>query len=105
MLGLCSVGFTAGAADEIQIGSQYKYFTVTVTDDVSKICIGFVNETTCKTKTATYQTTSTNVTGIETENGISTWTIRMKITAPAQNNEYTVQCRGISWDEGMIAHT
>lgn len=86
-------------------GAQYKYFTVTVTDDVSKIRIGFVNETTGKTKTVTYQTTSTNVTGIETENGISTWTIRMKITAPAQDNEYTVQCRGISWDEGMIAHT
>ncbi|MBR5112359.1 MAG: hypothetical protein IK097_02930, partial [Clostridia bacterium] len=84
-------------------GAQYKVFTVTTTEDVSKVKISFVNETKGKTKTATYQTTSSNVTGIETANGVSVWTIRMKITAPAANDEYTVQVRGSSWGNGMAA--
>lgn len=91
--------------DKEENGAQYKYFTVTVTDDVSKIRIAYVNETTGKTKTATYQTTSSNVTGIETANGVSIWTIKMKITAPAQDDAYTVQCRGTSWSEGKVAKT
>ncbi|MBR4767052.1 MAG: hypothetical protein IK085_09870, partial [Clostridia bacterium] len=94
----------ASYIDTEENGAQYRYFTVVTTDDVSKIRISYVNESTGKTKTATYQPTSTNVTSVEAEDGFSTWTIRMKITTPAQNDAYTVQCRGLSWGEGMVAH-
>ncbi|MBR5112915.1 MAG: hypothetical protein IK097_05775 [Clostridia bacterium] len=62
-----------------------------------------MNETTGKTKTATYQTTSTNVKSHVSAGGTSVWVVRMKLTAPAANDEYTIQCRGSSWGEGTLA--
>jgi ubiquitin len=93
----------AVSADREENGAVYKYFYITTTDDVSKIKISYVNADTGKTKSATYQTTSTNVVDLDTANGFSVWTIRMKVTVPAANNEYTVQVRGLVWGEGIIA--
>ena len=81
----------------------YEYFTIITTDDVSKVKISFINADTGKTKSATYQTTSTNVVDLDTENGFSVWTIRMKVTAQAQDGAYTVQVRGPAWGEGVVA--
>ncbi len=81
---------------------EYGIITVVVTEDVSKVRIGFKNAATFKTKTATYQTTSSNVERIVTENGVSTWTIRYKFTAQAENDSFEVQCRGSNWGEAKI---
>ena len=94
---------TAVSADREENGAEYKYFYITTTDDVSKVKISFVNADTGKTKSATYQTTSTNVVDLDTENGFSVWTIRMKVTAQAQDDAYTVQVRGPAWGEGVTA--
>ncbi len=84
-------------------GNTYNYFLVETSDDVSKIKISYVNAETGKTKSATYQLTSSNVIDKYYEDGAMVWTIRMKVTAPARNDEYTVQCRGPVWGEGEIA--
>ncbi|MBR5112185.1 MAG: hypothetical protein IK097_02035, partial [Clostridia bacterium] len=84
-------------------GADYVYFIVQTTDDVSKVKVSYVNDTTGKTKTATYQTTSTNVKSHVSDGKSSIWVIRMKLTAAALNDEYTIQCRGSSWGEGIVA--
>ncbi len=84
-------------------GNTYNYFIVETSDAVSKIKISYVNAETGKTKSATYQLTSSNVIDKYYEDGGMLWTIRMKVTAPARNDEYTVQCRGPVWGEGEIA--
>ncbi|MBR6360737.1 MAG: hypothetical protein IKS04_03000, partial [Clostridia bacterium] len=84
--------------DSYELG-EYGIFTVVTTDDVTKIRIGFKNADTLKLKTSTYQSTSTNVESIVTEDGFTTWTIRYKFTAPAQNNAFDIQCRGGVWGE------
>ena len=93
----------AVSEDREENGAEYKYFYITTTDDVSKVKISFINDDTGKTKSATYQTTSTNVVDLDTANGFSVWTIRMKVTAQAQDNAYTVQVRGPAWGEGVVA--
>ena len=93
----------AVSEDREENGAEYKYFYITTTDDVSKVKISFVNADTGRTKSATYQTTSTNVVDLDTANGFSVWTIRMKVTAQAQDNAYTVQVRGPAWGEGVTA--
>ena len=92
----------AVSADREENGAAYKYFYITTTDDVSKVKISFVNADTGRTKSATYQTTSTNVVDLDTANGFSVWTIRMKVTAPAKDDAYTVQVRGPAWGEGVV---
>ena len=80
-------------------GSVYRYFSVFATPDVSKIKISYVNSDTGKTKSATYQTTSSNVIDIVDISDYNVWTIRMNITAPVQDNTYQFQCRGLEWSE------
>jgi hypothetical protein len=72
-------------------------FTVTTTDDVSKIRIGYVNPDTGKAKTATYQTISTNVLSHDNSDGLSVWVIKYKFSSPADNDAFFVQCRGSNW--------
>lgn len=82
-------------------------FTVVTTSDVSKVRIGFVivsdGTDNGKTKTATYQETSSNVKSVETVDGISTWTITFKVSKVAQNGAFDVQCRGLSWGDAQTA--
>ena len=83
-------------------------FTVVTTSDVSKIRIGFVivsdGTDNGKTKTATYQTTSSNASVSEADaNGLITWTITFKVNKVAQNGAFDVQCRGLNWGEAQTA--
>ncbi len=94
---------SAITTDREENGAVYKYFYITTTDDVSKVKISYINADTGKTKSATYQTTSINVVDLDTANGFSVWTIRMKVTAPAENGEYTVRTCGPAWNDGIIA--
>ncbi len=75
--------------------------TVMTTDDVSKIRICYVDAATGKTKSYAFQTTSTSVKSLESENGISTWVIDFKFIAPAVDSTYSVQCRGTQWGEAQ----
>lgn len=78
-------------------------FTIVTTDDVSKVRIGFVIADTGKTKTATYQETSSNVIGHESANGLTTWTITYKFSKVAADSTFNVECRGLSWGETKTA--
>ena len=89
-------------------GSQSKIFKIKTTNDVSKIRISYVNAETGKTKSATYQLTSSGVDHITlgvvgADADTLTWHIIMKVTAPAKDNAYTVQVRGPAWGEGTVA--
>jgi hypothetical protein len=75
--------------------------TVMTTDDVSKIRICYVDAATGKTKSYAFQTTSTSVKSLESENGISTWVLDFKFIAPAVDSTYSVQCRGTQWGEAQ----
>ncbi len=77
-------------------------FTVVTTDDVSKIKIAYTNAETGKGKSLTYQTTSTSVISCESENGLTTWVVKFKFNAPAENNTYTLQARGPAWGEENV---
>ena len=93
---------SAVADKDSYAANEYGTITVVTTEDVSKIRIGYKNAATYKTKTATYQTTSSNVESVVTEDGITTWTIRYKFTVPAENDRFEVQCRGANWGEAKI---
>ena len=82
---------------------EYVYFTAVTTSDVSKVRVSYVNASTGKTKACTYQATSANLTGYETDEstGLTTWTIRYKITAAAEGNVFTGDCRGVNWGEAL----
>ncbi len=88
--------------DNAKIGDTV-IFTIETTSDVSKVRIGFVNHDTGKTKTATYQTTSTNASVSDAVNGVITWTITFKVSAVAENGAFNVQCRGLNWGETKTA--
>ena len=82
-----------------QADKENETFTVVTTDDVSKIRISYTNAETGKVKSAAYQATSTSVISCESENGFTTWVVKYKFNAPAENNTYTVQARGPAWGE------
>ena len=83
-----------------QADTEAGTFTVVTTDDVSKIRISYTDESTVKTKSCTYQSTSSSVISCESENGLTTWVVKFKTDAHAENNTYTVQSRGPAWGEG-----
>lgn len=78
-------------------------FTVVTTDDVSKIRITYTNADTGKTKSLTYQTTSTSVISRENHDGLTVWVVKFKFNAPAEDDIYTVSVRGPAWGEGKTA--
>ena len=82
-------------------------FTVLTTSDASKVRVGFVivsdGSDNGKTKTATYQTTSSNASVADNGDGTSTWTISLKVNKVAQNGAFDIQCRGLSWGEVKTA--
>lgn len=81
-------------------------FTIVTTDDVTKVRIGFAYtaDGAAKTKTATYQETSSNVTGFEKADGLITWTVSYKVPATAVGDTtFNVQCRGLEWGETKTA--
>ena len=90
-------------SNNVAIGEKNQTLTVVVTKDVSKIRVTYVNAETGKSKSATFQTTSTAVDSVTTDEstGLSTWVINFKFAAPAQNNEFSVDCRGLSWGEAQ----
>lgn len=89
---------------EAKVGDKIT-FTIVTTDDVSKVRIGFAYtlDGANKTKTATYQETSSNVTNFEKANGLITWTISYKVPTQAANAigdlDFNVECRGLEWGE------
>ena len=90
-------------SNNVAIGEKNQTLTVVTTKDVSKIRVTYVNAETGKSKSATFQTTSTAVDSVTTNEstGLSTWVINFKFAAPAQNNEFSVDCRGLSWGEAQ----
>lgn len=96
------VSVTPKAAN-VALGEKDKTFTIVTTSDVSKVRITYVNAETGKTKSATFQTTSTAVDSVTTDDstGLTTWVINFKFAAAAQNNEFSVDCRGLSWGEAQ----
>ncbi len=88
--------------DSAKVGDKVTFIIVT-TDDVSKVRIGFAYtlDGASKTKTATYQETSTNVTDFVKSNGLITWTISYKVPTQAANAigdlDFNVECRGLEW--------
>lgn len=90
-------------SNNVAIGEKDQTLTVVTTKDVSKVRVTYVNAETGKTKSATFQTTSTAVDSITTNEstGLSTWVLNFKFAAPAQNNAFSVDCRGLSWGEAQ----
>lgn len=88
--------------DSAKVGDKVTFIIVT-TDDVSKVRIGFAYtlDGASKTKTATYQETSSNVTDFVKSNGLITWTISYKVPTQAANAigdlDFNVECRGLEW--------
>ncbi len=89
-------------ASEAKIGDKVT-FTIITTDDVSKVRIGFAYtlDGADKTKTVTYQETSSNVTKFEKKDGLITWTISYKVPTQAENAlgdiDFNAECRGLDW--------
>lgn len=80
-------------------------FTVITTDDVSKIRISYTDANTGKSKSYAYQATSTSVISYENKDGLTTWVVKFKFNAPAENNTYSVQARGPAWGEAYNVTT
>lgn len=78
-------------------------FTVVTTDDVSKIRITYTNADTGKTKSLTYQATSSSIISHENHDGLTVWVVKFKFDSPAVDNLYTVSVRGPAWGEGKTA--
>lgn len=78
---------------------EYVYFTVVTSPDVSKVRISYVNADTGKKKTSTYQTSSTALMSysLSEDSANAIWVIRYKVSAPAQGNAFTAECRGEEW--------
>lgn len=92
----------SAAADktEAAVGETVTY-TVVVTSDITKVRIGYnyTIDGVAKTKTGTYQTTSTNVKSIvDNGDGTSTWTITYKVPTTASGvTSFNIQTRGEAW--------
>lgn len=83
--------------DTAEIG-EYVLFYFNTTPDVSKIRITYTNAQ-GKTKSKTYQTSSTAIVDYSPgEDGSSViWTVKYKITEPSADGVYTADCRGNAW--------
>jgi hypothetical protein len=80
--------------------------TIVTTSDCSKVRVTYTDAATGKTKASTFQTTSkSNVSFTDdATTGLRTWTIGYKFAAPAQNNEFRVDTRGIDWTEAKTVN-
>ena len=78
-------------------------FKIVVTDDITKVRIGYTDAN-GKARTATYQSTSSSVTGIEDNgDGTVTWTVSYKVPAVSGSTAFSVQSRGPAWGEAKTS--
>jgi hypothetical protein len=88
---------SATAEGTAAVGER-KAITVVTTDDCTKIRITYRNASTNAAKAATFQTTSkSNVAFTDDGNGLRTWTINFKFAAPAADNEFVIETRGLEF--------
>ncbi|MBR6939437.1 MAG: hypothetical protein IKH65_01385, partial [Clostridia bacterium] len=80
--------------------------TIVTTIDCNKVRVTYTDAATVKTKASTFQTTSkSNVSFTDdATTGLRTWTIGYKFAAPAQNNEFRIDTRGVEWTEAKTVN-
>jgi len=87
----------SATADGTATVGERKPITVVTTDDCTKIRITYKNAAGAS-KAATFQTTSkSNVSYADDGNGLRTWTINFKFAAPAADNEFVIETRGLEF--------
>ena len=98
-------GYEKFSIVSVQADKEAGTLTVVTTDDVSKIRVCYTDLDTGKIKSLAYQTTSTSVISCESENGLTTWTVKFKFKN-AEDDSYNVQARGSAWGEGttVVVH-
>ncbi len=80
--------------------------TIVTTIDCNKVRVTYTDAATGKTKASTFQTTSkSNVSFTDDETtGLRTWTIGYKFAAPAKDNEFRIDTRGVEWTEAKTVN-